>query len=165
MVLIPSCSFTFSPFLPFSFSNFLHGFFCSFYEIYDIISDSMFYFYLQCILCYCLNSIIVESKITLIMCPEDQSEKFRSSICRIVFMHHVSADLNGVKPSQALSQHTLVVTMNFISIKCLVSPFEHILDPSAGKLWKRGKLWFLVNWLWGNSLETVLVKLLKFPKF
>ena len=58
----------------FSIPTFLHlkiffvtGFFCL-YVMYNFISDSILYFYLQCTLRYSLDSTIVGSKTTLIMC-------------------------------------------------------------------------------------------------
>ena len=56
-------------------------FFCFFfYGIYNFISDSTFYFYLQCILWYSLDSTIVGSKITLIMCSFLIKKPIRSSL-------------------------------------------------------------------------------------
>ena len=70
IVLIPSCFFTFLHpqfFLIFS----LLVSFVFLYGIYNFISDSMFYLYLQCTLHYSLDSTIAGSKITLIMCSID----------------------------------------------------------------------------------------------
>ena len=66
----------------------------------------MLYLYLQCTLCYSLDSTIVGSKITLIMCSflvqRNQSEALTCIalllMLNCIHAYHVSNNLNGVKP-------------------------------------------------------------------
>ena len=55
----------------YTFLNFFYWFLLFLYGIYNFISDSIFYFYLQCTLHYSLDSTIAGSKVTLIMCSVD----------------------------------------------------------------------------------------------
>ena len=56
----------------FTFLIFFHYWFLLFlYGIYNFISDSMFYFYLQCTSRYSLDSTMAGSKVTLIICSVD----------------------------------------------------------------------------------------------
>ena len=50
---------------------FFYWFLLFLYGIYNFISESIFYFYLQCTLRYSLDSTIAGSKVTLIMCSVD----------------------------------------------------------------------------------------------
>ena len=90
----------------FTFFKFFHYWFLLFlYGIYNFISDSMLYLYLQCTLCYGLDSTIVCSKITLIMCSflvqRNERINLKHSIVTMlncIHAYHVSNNLNGVKP-------------------------------------------------------------------
>ena len=96
--------------LTFYILKFFHYCFLLFlYGIYNFISDAMFYFCLHVYLCYSIDSTIIGSRITSIMCSFIEQ--------RINLKQHsiVSNNLNGVKPqSHALSHH------EFISRKCFI---------------------------------------------
>ena len=80
-----------------TFFKFFHYWFLLFlYGIYNFISDSMLYLYLQCTLRYSLDSTIVDNKCSFLV--QRRSINLQHTVLNCIHAYHVSNNLNGVKP-------------------------------------------------------------------
>ena len=118
----------------------LVSFLLIFYGIYDVRSDTLFYFYLQCILCYSLDSTIVGSRLHWLCAPFLSIELIRSGIallqCVIVYScvscEHKFKWRETTKPLRCHNHE-------FISRKCLLSYFDPVIAYPWPKRWRTVK--------------------------